>query len=161
MASAQGSSPQVDRHGWNSLENYLSIHENRLNEHSFLDPKKAHTISVQYHPFDGEIIVEISGDAYCQGDIVLEVGKYLETQEDSTGRIYLRGISYRYHAYFRGRHNILRYDNGHDFDEYHRHEYDMQDGKEIGRTIITRNQLPTLGEVLDELEEMYWRHMGK
>ena len=143
-----------DRHGWNSLENYQIIHETRLNNHPFLDPDRPHTVEFSYFELDDGLIVQVAGEVFCLHNVTLEVEKYLET-EDRAGRIYVRGLSYRYNARVRGRHNVLRYDNGHDLNEYHRHVWDIRTGEEREFSIISRNEFPTLGEILDQLEGMF------
>ena len=86
MASTSQGPGETDRHGWNSLENYRSIHENRLNYHSFLDPDRPHTIAFIFLDIEGDIIVQVAGEIYCLGGIVVEVEKYLETKGYSKGR---------------------------------------------------------------------------
>ena len=156
MASTSQGPEEVDRHGWNSLEGYRSIHANRLNNHSLLDPNKPHTVAFNFYDVGGDLVVQIIGDIFCMGSLVVEVEKYLEAREASNGQIFVRGFSYRYNAYLPGKHNVLRYDNGHDLDEYHRHVWDIETGEEIHRSIISRNELPTLGEMLDELEDRFF-----
>ena len=156
MASTSYGSEENGRHGWNSLDGYQPIHENRLNNHTFLDGNRPHTVAFEFYEFEGALFVRISGQIYCQGGIVVEVEKYLETEEADNGQIFVRGFSYRYHAFLPGQHNILRYDNQHGFEEYHRHLYDINTGEELESGIITRNESPTLGEILDQLEALYW-----
>mgnify|MGYP001611148168 CR=1 FL=1 len=161
MASTLPGPQETDRHGWNSFDNYRSVHENRLSRHTFLDPEKPHTVTFNFLRVGGDLVIQIVGEIFCLGGIVVEVEKYLETYEAPSGQIFVRGFSYRYNAYLPGKHNLLRFDNGHSFDEYHRHEWDWATGKETERCIITRNEFPTLGEVLDELERQYWQHVGR
>lgn len=131
MASTSQGFGEADRHGWNSLENYRSIHENRLNNHSFLDPNRPHTVAFDFFEVEGDLFVRVAGEIHCRGGILVEVEKYLETYAARNGQIFVRGFSYRYNAYIPGKHNILRYDNGHDLDEYHRHIWDIESGAEI------------------------------
>lgn len=91
---------------------------------------------------------------YCPNAVVLEVEKYMETR-DANGRLLVRTFSFRYNAYIKGKHNILRYDNGHDFDEYHRHVYDVQTGEQIISELLERSDFPVLSDILDELEKTF------
>lgn len=72
----------------------------------------------------------------------------------SGGRRQLRGFSYRYNAYVRNGHNVLRYDNGHSEtpEEFHRHLFDPRTGGELEKRIITRYDLPVLSDMLTEIQ---------
>ncbi len=62
---------------------------------------------------------------------------------------------FRYHAWVRGAHNILRYESAHDHRPHaHKHEYNtFGDGREMAVVdIADENQIPTLGEVIRELQ---------
>ena len=156
MATTSFGSEETDRHGWNSLEGYLSIHDNRLNNHSFLDPSKPHTIGITYHQInDEESVMAIQGHVFCLGNVVLEVEKYLQMMERENGQLFVRGFSYRYHAFVPGEHSLVRYDNSHGEDVYHRHAFEPVTGQETEITDLTRNEFPTFSEILDELEEIY------
>jgi hypothetical protein len=103
----------------------------------------------------GAISYLIEGSIRCAAGIEIDVTKLLDV------RVYrrleqVRGVSYRYNAYVRGGHNILRYDNGHAEapDEFHRHEFDPFTGHERSRTILDREDLPTLIEVVSEVERL-------
>jgi hypothetical protein len=143
-----------DRHGWNTLENYKQIHYDRLTNHSFVDQSKP---IPDFEPFyDGEILfIALEGEIYCKHNVVLSLTKLFETRIIGDGRLQVRCFSYRYNASILGKHNILRYDNNHDFDDYHKHEFDMQTGHQIKRTSLQRNDFPVMSEVLDEIEGMF------
>lgn len=83
------------------------------------------------------------------------MSKIFETRTVGRGRLQVRCFSYSYNAYIRGRHNILRYDNNHGFDDYHKHTFDVKTGKQVKRESLKRNEFPHLSEVLDELEKMF------
>lgn len=86
--------------------------------------------------------------------VEVDVTKFLETRPVGKGRMQVRGFSYCYNAHIAGKHNVLRYDNNHDFEDYHRHVFDINTGSEIKRIPIKRSELPTLAEFLDELEKL-------
>ncbi|HJM75767.1 MAG TPA: hypothetical protein QGI71_07915 [Dehalococcoidia bacterium] len=65
----------------------------------------------------------------------------------------LHGYSYRYPGYIRGGANLLRYDNSYAEDEFHRHEYDVAAGEQT-QTILDREDLPTLIQVVSQLQEL-------
>ncbi len=141
-----------DPHGWNSLENFIQVHEGRLGEHPFVDTSRPHTL--RYEFFDE--VFRLSGTVFCLHDVILEVTKYYGTR-NSGGRVQVRGYSYRYNAHVHNGHNVLRYDNGHDDtpEEFHRHLFDRKTGAELERRIITRHELPTFSQILDELQALF------
>jgi len=120
-----------DRHGWNSIENYRQIHEERLANHPFLDHSKGHTVSITEIELGERKVIKVEGEIYCRSGVVLEVDKYLHLKY-IRGRAYVRGFSYRNNAYLPGKHNVLRYDNAHDPEGYHRHAFDLATGTQVG-----------------------------
>ena len=143
-----------DRHGWNALENYKQIHRDRLTTHPFVDHSKPIPNLESF--YDGETLyITLEGKIHCKHNVVLSLTKIFETRIIRDGRLQVRCFSYRYNAYILGKHNILRYDNNHDFDDYHKHVFDMQTGEQTQRVTLRRNDFPLLSEVLDELENMF------
>lgn len=150
---------KADRHGWNSFENYKQVHYTCLTNHSFVDPTKPLPEFEQYR-IDNDILIRIEGDIYCYNNVILSITKTLETKAAKDGRLKVRCFSYSYNARVAGKHNILRYDNGHydngheDFNYYHKHIFDWRTGKEINIETLTREKFPLLSEVLSELEDL-------
>lgn len=97
----------------------------------------------------------IEGSIRCAAGLEIDVTKLLDVRVNRRLE-QVRGVSYRYNAYVRGGHNILRYDNGHAEapDEFHRHEFDSFTGRELSRTILGREDMPTLIEVVSEVERL-------
>jgi hypothetical protein len=85
---------------------------------------------------------------------VVEVAKELAIRMGPRNQDEVRGLSYSYHVHVPGRGNLLRYDNSHGFGEYHRHEYDFETQQEEPLELLTREEFPTLIEVLDEVQAM-------
>ena len=144
-----------DRHGWNSYENYRQIHESRLAAHPFVDLSRPNTVAFEFYELEGELYLEMNGEVFCKHGVVLEITKYFDTRRTRGQRLQVRCFSYRYNASIAGKHNVLRYDNGHDFDEYHRHVFDVTTGRPVLEQHLTRNEFPLLSEVLDELAAMF------
>ena len=100
----------------------------------------------------GEIFV--SGTLVCLREVILEVEQYLQTRYLGH-TLKVRGYRYRYAAYLRGRHNLLRYHNTHQSDnDYHRVEFNPLTGALVRRSTMPRRRFPVLSQVLDELETM-------
>ena len=97
----------------------------------------------------------IEGSIGCAAEIEIDVTKLLDVRVRRRLE-QVRGVSYRYNAYVRGGHNILRYDNGHIEapEEFHRHEFDPFTGRELSRAILSREDMPTLIEVVSEVERL-------
>ncbi|MCL4553367.1 MAG: hypothetical protein M1305_07450 [Candidatus Marsarchaeota archaeon] len=99
----------------------------------------------------------MAGEVYCLHNVILEVEKYMETRRTKNRRLQVRTFSFRYNARIKGKHNILRYDNGHWWvpDEFHRHVFALDSGAELGVDRFTIEEMPTMSEILDELEAMF------
>ncbi len=139
-----------DRHDWNTFENYRYLHIWHIENHPFVDHGHPPPTFDQFD-VDGRPIVTFIGDIYCLRSIILSVSKYLETDVMQNGRMRVKCFSYGYNARIAGKHNILRYDNQDDFDEYHKHVFDVCSGTQLSRVRLTRNEFPVLHEVLNEV----------
>ena len=150
------SGPRKDPHDWNSLENFIYVHETRLAQHPFVDHSRSSTLRFEEFVFDGATRISLAGDVFCHHNVVLEVDKQYATRIVG-GRRQIRGLRYRYNARVRGRHNVLRYDNGHAAapEEFHRHFYRIADGEELERRILARHELPTFADILTELQIIF------
>ena len=95
------------------------------------------------------------GRIYCLENVIIDVEKELETQP--SGRLLqVRGLKYRYVAWVRDHHSILRYHNTHSHDDFYHHRvFNWRTGEEILYETLTRYQFPTLSEVLDEVQAAY------
>ena len=135
-------------HSWNSFDSYVHIHETRLEQHPFVDPVRTNTLEFTH----GTTYVLMQGAVFCLRNTIVEVSKAFEKQERS-GRLYIRGMIYRYIAWVRGGNLVLKYHNRHaDPNEYHHRAYDPKTGSEILHEILGRRQLPVFSEVPDEAE---------
>ena len=143
--------PLREKHGWLRFDRYREIHESALERHPFvLEDGTAFTRLVVD---GGAVIYVLEGDITCHADIIVSVSKTLEVRQNR-GLEQVRAVHYNYNAYIPGQGNVLRYDNSHldAPDEYHRHEYDLDSGEEIGRrALLTREQFPTLIEAVTEI----------
>ena len=151
--SGPGRAP-AGKHEWNSFENYRELHERYLETHPCIED---HNVKIELFDFAGRAQVAVSGTIRCRGGIVLEVEKYAEAELRGrrNPRLWVRTYSFRYNAYLPGKHSVLRYDNNHDFDEYHRHPYDPATGTLGPVAIITRADMPHLSQVLDEILDLF------
>lgn len=148
--------PERDRHGWNSLQNYKTIHEKCLDE--------CRAYFVEHDTLQFEVIspsrIILSGQIFCHGDLVIYVDKTLERNE----RNQVRGLRYSYQAQFVSPplRQIFRYDNSHVYveegheDAFHKHQFSYRTWKDIEPPIwISRQNWPELSKVIDELYE-WW-----
>ncbi len=151
-----------NRHGWNSLDHYLTIHHaqlKRLGEFFVEDD----CLQIQ---LTDEGTLRIEGLIWCKDDIFLDVNKTLEINE----RNQVRTVYYKYHAGIQldgETKSIFRYDNAHVYtkeghaDAHHKHCYNHMSGEEIRPPEwIGHDRWPTLTEVLEELHE-WWQEAGQ
>lgn len=149
------SSPPGDRHGWNSLDHYLTIHESILDdfreffiEEDGLDVKLVNPDALM-----------IAGRIRCTGDLFLDVHKILAIND----RNQVRTIWYSYQACIDTDQTIpiFRYDNAHQYtrehhaDAHHKHVFDPVTGSETPSSLIWvgYDHWPALADVLHELHE--------
>jgi len=148
-----------DRHGWNDLDHYLSIH--------FAQLKRLGEYIVERDELEIDLTdadtLRIKGRIYCVHSLFLDVAKTLEIND----RHQVRTIRYKYHAGILGEtpRSIFRYDNAHPYtehpDDHHKHFYDLVTWQEVDPPQwVGRNALPTLAEVLEELYD-WWNETGQ
>jgi len=145
-----------DRHGWNTLESYKQVYLTKVGGHPFVDDSHPLPEIKLISSENGQFIkAGLEGRIYCNNNIVLEVRKHFNVRYLNNGLIKIKGVYYCYNAHISGNSNILRYDNSHGDDDYHKHEFDLATGKEKNKINLTRHQFPLLHEVLDELQRMF------
>jgi hypothetical protein len=145
----------IDRHGWNTIEDYNRIYHNHLDNHPFIDHSKAlPEFTVYSSEEERNIIVTLDGFIYCNNDVLIEIRKVFDTKIVANGILKIRCSSYCYNASIKGNHNILRYDNLDKLSDYHRHVFNS-DGKEISRIPMTRQEFPLLHEVIDKVQALF------
>ena len=149
----------TDRHGWNSLDNYLAVHDSCMSDlrEYFVDSD-----TLAFEVIDGRTL-RLHGSVYCHGGLVLHVTKLLELNDTQQ----IRTFRYRYQAQFAEppTRQIFRYDNDHAYlrenhaDAHHRHRFNIRTWKEITPPEwVGHDHWPVLREVLDELYEWWILH---
>ncbi len=147
---AKGSSRDGEKHGWLTLDRYVAIHRGALERHPFVLADRTEVDQ----PASAPGLLSLRGQVICAAEVVIEIEKYLTVRLNNRNQIEARGRRYRYHAHIPGRGNLLRYDNSHGFDEFHRHEYVFPTEDQRPLETLTREEFPTLIEVLDEVQAM-------
>ena len=143
---------QTDPPDWNSYDHYRTIHEKRLEEHFFVDESNPNTIEFEFVEVHDQLLLHMVGHCYCARGVTLEVEKWFDTRVRGS-MLQVCGVIYRYVAWVRGGHLILKYHNVHENpDEYHHRAYDISSGDEILYEKLARFQFPTFTDVLDEIE---------
>ena len=144
------------KHGANSWDDYLAVHESRLADHS------GHFILEDHLQYDRtRTQVYWQGFLRCAAGIEIHVRKR-QAVEMHGGRAWVRTTDYSYQVLRRERDGevlLFRYDNSahHDHpDPHHRHGYDAN-GHEVGPPVhVGVEGWPTLGEVIEEAFDL-WR----
>ena len=145
-----------DKHGPNSWEDYLAVHESRLDdfrEHFILEDRLTHVRTASTVQWDGSLL--------CAGGMEIHVRKR-QAVTLRAGRPWVQTVDYSYQVLLRDGAKavqLFRYDNSahHDHpDPHHLHRYDAN-GLEI-RPVehVGADGWPTLGEVIEQAHER-WR----
>ena len=144
-------SPRQEKHGWLALDRYQQIHQSALQHHYFVLEDR--TEFTAYKEGDATVLIRLEGTITCRCNIAIEVEKYLDPSVNARNKIEVRGLEYRYHAHVLRQGNLLRYDNHHGPEQFDRHVYDFATQRHHV-TVIDRASLPTLIEVVSEVEKL-------
>jgi hypothetical protein len=143
------------KHGPNRLANYLNVHESwmadLLAEGFVVDDQSSFTFLPS--------VIRLQGPIICLDGITLEVDKEIAVLDGRGMTATVQTRWFRYQAWVRGVHNILRYDAAHAHRPHaHKHVYDtFGTGRELEVIELPDEKLiPTLGEVIRELQ--VWHH---
>jgi hypothetical protein len=149
-----------NRHAPHRFEDYQRVHDSNMEmlmaEGFVLDQ------DLRFQPLGNQQIA-LTGVVRCQGQITVLVEKVLAVRDGTGSSALVQTTAYRYHALIPGVGNILRYENNdhHRFDHVHRYDPIAGDRKGTFQRIESKNDVPTLGEVLRELRDWYEEHADK
>jgi uncharacterized protein with von Willebrand factor type A (vWA) domain len=106
----------------------------------------------------------LQGTIVCLDALTVDVEKEIAILSGLKMNARVQTRRFRYHARVRGAHNILRYESAHEHrPQAHKHVYNtFGDGQE--QEIIDlfhENEIPTLGEVIQELREWHQENAGR
>jgi len=145
----------TDRHGWNTLEDYNLIFHNQLDSHPFIDHSQTLPDFNVFLSEEGRnIVITLDGKIYCNKNVVVEIRKTFQVTTLANDTIKIRGEYYCYNASISGERVVLRYDNLDKLTDYHKHIFD-DDGNEVDRVSLSREQFPLIHEVIEELYRMF------
>lgn len=148
------------KHGRNRLDNYLHVHDSYMADLLQEGFVVADGTSFTFLP--GLILLE--GTITCLDDIALDVEKEIVVLSGRGLAAWVQTRRFRYHAWLPGARNILRYESPHEHRPTpHKHEYDtFGDGRETQvLDLHEEDQVPTLGEVLRELQGWHQQHVDR
>lgn len=143
------------KHGPNRLANYLGVHESWMAD--LLAEGFVVEDQCQFTFLPSRIILQ--GTIVCLDGIALEVEKEIAVLDGRGMTALVQTQRFRYHAWVRGVHNVLRYESAHEHRPHpHKHVYDaFGTGREIGVIELPDEEfVPTLGQVIRELQD--WHH---
>jgi hypothetical protein len=149
------------KHGANpKFENYLEVHNKwmtaLIDDGFVVDDRSAFTF------LPSAILLE--GPIHCLDSTTLDVAKEIGILSGSGMSAKVRTRTFRYHAWVRGVHNILRYESAHEHRPHaHKHQYaTFGNGLETAVVdLLDERQVPTLGEVLRELQTWHAEHAAQ
>ncbi len=150
----------MGKHGPNSFANYQEVHNKRIRQ----------ALDGGFLVFDGlafdalgDNLIVLEGELRCVGDITIDVLKTIRILGGQGATARVQSESYRYHAHIKGIGNILRYDSPHRHHPHHHvHRYDVLKGDKEGSRfdLVQETERPTLGEVIDELNDWYYANFA-
>lgn len=97
------------KHGPNRLAKDLAVHKRAMAD--LVD--EGFVVEDQCHFTFQRRAVLLQGTILCLGGITLEVEKEIAVLKGSGMTAQVQTTRFRYHAWVRGRHNVLRYESGH------------------------------------------------
>ena len=148
------------KHGPNRLANYLAVHESwmeaLLAEGFVAEDQCAFTFLPSAVLLEGTIV--------CIGGVTIDLKKEIAVLRGRGMNAWVQTRMFRYHAWVRGEHNILRYESAHEHRPHvHKHAYNtFGDGREAEVVDLhEEDNIPTLGEVVRELQAWYQEHAAR
>lgn len=103
-------------------------------------------------------LVILEGTIVCLDGITLDIRKEIKVLDGRGMGARVQTRRFRYHAWVRGVHNVLRYESAHEHREHaHKHVYDTfgYGGETAVIELPTEDEIPTLGEVIRELQSWH------
>lgn len=150
----------MGKHGPNNLRNYIEVHSScmtNLENQGFVLRDDCN-----FELFRDLIV--LAGRIHCLGQIEVTVKKLIEVLSGSGHACMVQTKQFSYHANIANGPNILRYDSPVPHrNYYHKHRFDtFGSRREIEVVQIdSEEDVPTLGEVLTELQEWYCENVER
>ena len=149
------------KHGPNRLAKYLRVHDawmaELLHEGFVMEDRCTFTFLPS--------TILLTGTILCLNSVTIEVEKELAVLGGTGMNARVRTRRFRYHAWVRGTYNILRYESAHENHRPlpHKHVYNtFGDGREAEVIdLAAENDIPTLGEVIRELQTWHSEHAAR
>lgn len=158
-------SNQSKKHQWIFYDKYVDIHTTIIEKYRNIgDFINENTIEFNAFLRYDKPLIKVQGQLGCLGEIIIDVLKYLELDNNLSYSKYplVKTNSYAYQVFFRNGNPIFRYDNNHPDslhdgckDPHHKHIFDFKTGKELGIEWIGVDKWLTLGEVIQETHDFY------
>ncbi len=146
------------KHGPNRLSSYIEVHETvmmHLHRGGIVISD-----SLVFTPLRESILLE--GRVHCLGGVTIDVRKVLSILERDGANSLVQTVHYSYNVSLEGFGNLFRYDSPHATHNrhHHVHRYQVPESDKDGSVefIHDDEQIPTLGEVIGEAMDWYYRH---
>lgn len=148
------------KHGPNRLANYLDVHASCIAD--FLAEGFVVEDQSRFTFLPGLVVLE--GTIVCVDGISVEVRKEIRVLGGRGLGARVQTHRFRYHAWVRGVHNILRYESAHEHRVHaHKHVYDTLGSGRETKVVDLRAEdaIPTLAEVIRELRTWHEQHAAR
>jgi len=143
------------KHGWNTWENYLRVHESVLKRYQshFVTPSPKYSVirfTDQYYQIRIDKLELISAKGTY---ISINIEKDIEVQAGGSKDV-ARTVGYSYQSWLKGGGNLIRYCSPHESHNkfHHKHDY-MKDP--INPIPVVNDEWPHVNEFFDELIDNY------
>lgn len=142
------------KHGRARLDTYFTVHANwmaKLKQEGFVLSD-----TLELTPIKGTPFLKMKGDIFLQGNLKMHVNKTLRVSA-VRGAPHVQTVEYAYNLSLQKVGNIFRYDNmhahyGHQSKD-HRHQYEPPGKRKQLDEIRDEQDVPTLGEALNEARQ--------
>ena len=139
------------KHGWNTWENYLRVHESVLKKYQahFITPSPKYLVTRftdQYYQLRIDKLELMTSKGTS---VYINIEKDVEVQEGGSKDV-ARTVGYTYQAWIKGGNNIIRYCSPHETHNkfHHKHDFINQPNTVIQ---IGIDNWPHVNEFLDEI----------
>jgi hypothetical protein len=144
----------LKKHAAARLDTYITVHNNWMKQLSQEGLILDHNLD--FAPIPGTPFLTLKGDIFLEGSLKMHVNKTLRVSK-VRGEPYVQTVEYAYNLSLIKVGNIFRYDNmhahyGHQSKD-HRHQYEPPGERKRLDEIRDKDDVPTLGEALNEARE--------
>ena len=141
----------MSKHGWNTLENYLRVHESVLKKYQshFITPSPKYSV-IRYTEQYYQLTLTMLELRTAKGtSVCINIEKDIEVRPGGTKKV-ARTEGYSYQAWIKSGNNLIRYDSPHEAHNKFHHKHDYVNSR-TDIIPIKNDEWPHVSEFLDEV----------